>query len=61
MSIFNTATHGRHDAVIHGAITPSNGDFSFDNLPLFGNYGLKLTAIGYKSIDQKLAFNFKSE
>ncbi|HEY4935954.1 MAG TPA: outer membrane beta-barrel protein, partial [Puia sp.] len=59
MTIFDTATHSRRDSVIRGAITPSNGDFSFENLPVFGNYKLRLTAIGYKPIDQKVAFNFK--
>lgn len=59
MSIFDTARHSRRDSVIRGTITPSNGDFSFENLPIFGNYRLKLSAIGYKSIDQKVNFNFK--
>jgi outer membrane receptor protein involved in Fe transport len=59
MSIYDTTKHIRRDSVIRGAITPSNGDFSFENLPVFGNFRLKLSAIGYKSIDQKVAFNFK--
>ncbi len=59
MTIFDTATHTRRDSVIRGAITPSNGDFSFENLPVFGNYRLKLTAIGYKAIDQKVSFSLK--
>jgi hypothetical protein len=59
MAIFDSVTHNRRDSVIRGAITPSNGDFSFENLPIFGNYRLKLTAIGYKSVDQRVAFNFK--
>jgi outer membrane receptor protein involved in Fe transport len=59
MSVIDTARHSRRDSVIRGAITPANGDFSFENLPIFGNYRLKLSAIGYKSIDQKVAFNFK--
>jgi outer membrane receptor protein involved in Fe transport len=57
MTVFDTLTHSRRDSVIRGAITPTNGDFSFENLPIFGNYRLKLTAIGYKSMDQKVAFN----
>jgi outer membrane receptor protein involved in Fe transport len=59
MSILDTARHARRDSVIRGAITPANGDFSFENLPIFGNYRLKISAIGYKFIDQKVAFNFK--
>lgn len=57
IAIFDTLTHSRRDSVIRGAITPSNGDFSFESLPIFGNYRLKLTAIGYKSLDQRVAFN----
>jgi outer membrane receptor protein involved in Fe transport len=57
MSIFDTATHSRKDSVIRGAITQSNGEFSFESLPVFGNFTLKLTAIGYKSINQRVTFN----
>ena len=59
MSIYDTATHNRRDSVIRGAITPSNGDFSFENLPILGSYRLKLTAIGYKPVNQQVAFNLK--
>jgi outer membrane receptor protein involved in Fe transport len=58
-TLFDTVTRNRRDSVVRGAITPSNGDFSFEDLPVFGNYRLKLTAIGYKAIDEKVAFNFK--
>ncbi len=38
MSIFDVVKHIRRDSVIRGAITPSNGDFSFENLPILGSY-----------------------
>ncbi len=56
---FDTLTHNRRDSIIRGAITQSNGDFSFESLPIAGNYHLLLTAIGYKTVDQKVAFNLK--
>jgi len=59
MALNDTATHNRRDSVVRGAITPSNGDFSFENLPILGSYHLKLTAIGYKPVDQRVAFNLK--
>jgi outer membrane receptor protein involved in Fe transport len=59
MSVFDTTAHGRRDSVVRGAITPSNGDFSFESLPIFGSYLLKLTAIGYKPVTQHIAFNLK--
>jgi outer membrane receptor protein involved in Fe transport len=57
MTIFDTATHNRRDSVIRGAIIQSNGDFSFENLPVLGNFVLKVTAIGYKPVNQKVTFN----
>ena len=59
MTIFDTAQHKTRDSVIRGAITPSHGDFSFENIPIFGSFRIKLTAIGYKTLDQKVNFNFK--
>ncbi|HZZ75834.1 MAG TPA: outer membrane beta-barrel family protein [Puia sp.] len=59
MAVYDTTTHSRRDSVVRGAITPSNGDFSFENLPILGNYVLKLTAIGYKAVNQRVAFNLK--
>ena len=59
MTLFDSATHSRRDSVIRGAITPSNGDFSFENLPILGNYQLILTAIGYKPVNQHIAFSLK--
>ncbi|MDP9042301.1 MAG: TonB-dependent receptor family protein, partial [Bacteroidota bacterium] len=57
ISHMDTATHNRRDSVIRGAITPSNGNFSFEDLPIAGSYRLKITAIGYKPIDQRVTFN----
>src|SRR5450755_2195494 len=57
--INDTVTQTRLDSVIRGAITQSNGDFTFENLPIFGNFRLKLTAIGFKPVDQRVAFNYK--
>src|SRR5450432_1782077 len=59
MGFYDSTRRIRRDSVIRGAIIPSNGDFSFEGLPIFGNYHLKLTAIGYKTIDQKVSFNLK--
>ncbi len=59
MSVFDASTQTRRDSVIRGAITASNGDFSFENLPVLGNFHLKISAIGYLAIDQKVNFNLK--
>ncbi len=50
---------GGKDSVIAGMFTKGNGDFSLENLPVFGNFRLKITAIGYTSVEQKVAFDLK--
>ncbi|HVV03556.1 MAG TPA: outer membrane beta-barrel family protein, partial [Puia sp.] len=58
-SKFDTVTRKRRDTVIAGMITTRKGDFSLENLPIFGNFRLKITAIGYSTIEQKVAFDLK--
>ncbi|MBS1599789.1 MAG: TonB-dependent receptor [Bacteroidetes bacterium] len=58
-SKFDTVTKARKDTVISGMITESKGNFSLENLPIFGNFRLKITAIGYKIYDQKVSFDLK--
>jgi outer membrane receptor protein involved in Fe transport len=59
-SKFDTISRKRKDTVISGMLTKSNGDFSLENLPLFGNFKLVITAIGFKTIEQKVAFQLKA-
>ena len=58
-SKFDTVTKKRKDIVIAGMITGHKGDFSLENLPIFGNFRLKITAVGYTPYDQKVAFDLK--
>ncbi len=58
-SKFDTVTRKRKDTVIAGMITAKKGDFSLENLPMFGNFKLRITAIGYKTYEQKVAFQMK--
>jgi len=59
LSKFDTLSKKRKDTLIGGMLTRANGEFSLENLPVFGNYTLKLSAIGYAAIDQKVAFTLK--
>lgn len=59
-SRFDTVSKARKDSVISGMITESKGNFSLENLPIFGNFRLKITAIGYKIYDQKVSFDLKA-
>ncbi len=56
---FDTATKKMKEAVMGTLITKPNGDFSFDNLAVFGNFKLKVSAIGYKAQEKSLSFGIK--
>jgi outer membrane receptor protein involved in Fe transport len=56
---FDTATKKMKEVVLSTLITKPNGDFSFDNLSLFGNFKLKVSAIGYKAQVKPLSFGIK--
>lgn len=56
---YDSATHAPKNVVIKAALTSSNGDFSLENLPIFGNYKLKITAINYDEYDTPLKFDVK--
>jgi len=45
--------------LLKGLSTTSNGDFSFEDLPVFGQMKLKISATGYKSIEQNVTFQMK--
>jgi outer membrane receptor protein involved in Fe transport len=56
---FSLATHAQKDTIVGGMITGRRGDFSLENLPIIGNFRLKITAIGYATYEQKVAFDLK--
>jgi len=55
-SKFDFVTRAKKDTVINGQLTESNGDFSLDNVPFMGDYTLKISAIGYKTVERKVSF-----
>lgn len=56
--------HGKYDSVtkktkeilLKSVITKSNGDFNFEDLPIFGQLKLKISAVGFKPIEQSVSF-----
>jgi outer membrane receptor protein involved in Fe transport len=56
---FDTATKKMKEATMGTLITKPNGEFSFENLPIFGNFKLKISAIGYKAQEKPLNFGIK--
>lgn len=53
------ASRGGKDTIISGMLTRKSGEFSLENLPVMGKFTLNITAIGYKSLDKPVAFEFK--
>lgn len=58
---FDTATKKRKEVLLKGMVTKNNGEFSFAELPMFGNLKLKVSAIGYKTIEQTVSFQMKMD
>jgi ferric enterobactin receptor len=55
-SRIDTATKKRKEILLSGISTKSNGEFSFSDLPIFGQLKLKISATGYKSFEQAVSF-----
>lgn len=53
---FDAATKKRIDTIIAGMLTNRRGEFSFESLPVAASYKLVITAIGFKTIEQKVGF-----
>jgi outer membrane receptor protein involved in Fe transport len=53
----DSITKKRKDVVVSGMLTDKKGEFSLENLAVMATYKLKVTAIGYKTIEQKVAFD----
>ena len=56
---FDTASKQMKQVNLKTVITLSNGDFSLDGLPLFGNFSLKANILGYISYDKEVTFGIK--
>lgn len=50
------ATKQNKEVLLKGTVTKANGEFSFDELPIFGKHKLKVSAVGYKTIEMPVAF-----
>ena len=56
---FDTVTKKRKEVLLKGISTKSNGEFSFSDLPMFGELKLKISATGYEAFEQKVSFQMK--
>ncbi len=57
---FDTVTKKRKDVLIGGLTTKTNGEFSFNDLPIMGVLKLKISATGFKAVDQTVTFQMKA-
>jgi outer membrane receptor protein involved in Fe transport len=57
---FDTVTKKRVETVISGQLTGPNGDFSLENLPVMGQFKLRISAIGFVQYEQALKFEMKA-
>ncbi len=53
------ATHKIKDILVKGTTTQANGDFNLEKLPIFGEYTLTITAVGYHPISQPFSLQPK--
>ena len=53
---FDSVSKKRKDVVVSGMLTTKKGEFSLENLNIMASYKLKITAIGFKTIEQKVNF-----
>jgi outer membrane receptor protein involved in Fe transport len=52
----DTATRARQEVLVAGQLTEENGDFSLENLPVRGEFTLKVSFMGYAAIERKVSF-----
>jgi outer membrane receptor protein involved in Fe transport len=58
-SKFDPATKKATEVILGTMITASNGDFSFENLSIMGNFKLIVSGVGFKKLEKQISFNFK--
>ncbi len=57
----DSATKKPKEAIVGGMLTSAVGDFSIENVPVFGKYKLKITGIGYKELIMPVAFEMPNK
>ncbi len=55
----DTATKRRKEGILGGQLTGENGEFSLENLPVFGEFTLRISCMGYDPYESKVSFGLK--
>ncbi|MCY7329302.1 MAG: TonB-dependent receptor, partial [Saprospiraceae bacterium] len=53
---FDSTAKAMQPVLLAGQLTAENGDFSLENLPIRGQFTLKVTYLGYGEVEQKVSF-----
>ena len=53
---YDSVSKKRKDVLLKAMNTNAKGEFSFEDLPMFGPLKLKITAVGFKAYDQAVSF-----
>ncbi len=56
---FDTVTKKMKEVILSTQITRSNGEFSIENLSVMGSFKLKLSSLGYTSLEKTISFGLK--
>ena len=56
---FDLATKKVSEVILGTMLTAPNGDFSFENLPVMGNFKLIISGIGYTKLEKQISFGIK--
>lgn len=56
---FDPATKKVSEVILGTMLTAPNGDFSFENLPVMGNFKLTVSGIGYTKLEKQISFGIK--
>jgi len=56
---YDSVTKKTKQVLLKGLTTNSKGEFNFEDLPIFGALKMKISATGYKSMEQTVAFQMK--
>jgi len=55
-SRMDSATKKMKDVLVKGISTQGNGDFNFEDVPVFGKLTLNITAVGYAPVEKEVSF-----
>src|SRR5690606_36121376 len=52
----DSVTKQRKEVIVTGMLTQANGDFSLENVPVMGQYTLRISGIGFKPYEKTVSF-----